>query len=41
MKIPLQNPSPSFEDFENVLRGRKSPEKVYFMELGVDAEPMD
>lgn len=41
MKIPLQNPSPSFEDFENVLSGRKSPEKVYFVELGVDAEVMD
>ncbi|KXA92599.1 hypothetical protein AKJ65_07325 [candidate division MSBL1 archaeon SCGC-AAA259E19] len=41
MKIPLQNPSPSFEDFENVLSGRKSPEKVYFVELGVDAEAMD
>jgi len=37
-KVPLQNPSPDFESLEKVLRGEKEPEKVYFVELGIDME---
>jgi len=37
-KVPLQNPLPDFESLEKVLRGEKEPEKVYFVELGIDGE---
>lgn len=36
LKIPLQKPSPDFENFEKVLKGEKKPEKVYFVE---DVDP--
>lgn len=37
-KVPLQNPSPDFERLEKVLRGEKKPERVYFVELGIDGK---
>jgi len=37
-RVPLQNPSPDFESLEKVLRGKKEPGKVYFVELGIDGE---
>ena len=39
-KFPLKNPSPDFESFRQVLKGEKKPDKVYFVELGVDIEVM-
>ncbi len=38
MKLPLEKPSPDFEELEKVLRGEKKPQKVYFAELSVDEE---
>ena len=38
VEVLLQNPSPDFESLEKVLRGEKEPEKVYFVELGIDEE---
>jgi len=38
MSIPLENPSPDFETFGEVLRGKKAPQQVPFVELGVDGE---
>jgi len=37
-KVPLQNPSSDFESLEKVLRGEEKPQKVYFVELGIDVE---
>ena len=36
----LENPSPDFETFKEVLLGEASPSKVHFVELGVDYEVM-
>lgn len=36
--FPLKKPSPDFEAFEKVLKGEKTPEKVYFVELVIDME---
>ena len=38
--FPLSNPSPDFEMFKEVLLGRRLPEKVHFVELGIDYEVM-
>ena len=38
--FPLSNPSPDFEIFKEVLLGRRLPEKVHFVELGIDYEVM-
>jgi uroporphyrinogen decarboxylase len=38
MRVPMQNPSPDFDELAGVLKGEKKPEKVHFVELGVDAE---
>jgi len=38
--LPLDKPAPDFETFAAVLKGEKEPEKVHFVELGVDAEVM-
>ena len=37
-KILLENPLPDFETLEKVLRGEKGPQRVHFLELGVDQE---
>ena len=33
-----RRPSPNFQELEEVLKGKKEPKKVYFVELGVDQE---
>ncbi|HDM89517.1 MAG TPA: hypothetical protein ENG65_05960, partial [Candidatus Bathyarchaeota archaeon] len=38
--FPLRNPSPSFDAFRDILLGKQMPEKVHFIELGVDYEMM-
>ena len=38
--FPLRNPSPSFSAFRDILLGKQIPEKVHFIELGVDYEMM-
>lgn len=40
MSFPLKNPSPNFELFKKILLGKQLPEKVHFVELGVDYEVM-
>ena len=40
MRFPLKNPSPDFETFTKVLRGKRKPDKVHFVELGIDEEVM-
>jgi len=37
-QIPLENPSPDFKALEEILKGEKEPEKVRFIELGIDSE---
>ena len=37
-QFPLDNPAPDFESFEEVLRGRKEPQRVHLAELFVDWE---
>lgn len=39
--LPLKNFSPDFEAFKEVLMGRGEPDRVHFVELGVDFEMMD
>lgn len=41
MSFPLRNPTPNFDDFERVLKGKKPPEKVHFVELIVDTEVIE
>jgi len=36
----LEKPSPDFKAFEEVLKGEREPDKVYFAELGIDFEVM-
>ncbi len=36
--FPLKKPLPDFKAFEKVLKGEKKPEKVHFVEWGVDLE---
>ena len=36
--IPIQDPAPDFHTFVQVLKGEKRPEKVHFVELGIDGE---
>jgi len=38
--FPLQKPAPDFEELKRVLKGEKKPERVHFVELGVDLEVM-
>ena len=38
--FPFENPSPDFEAFKEVLLGEMEPEKIHFVELGVDCEVM-
>lgn len=38
MKIPLKNPEPDFEKFADVLKGKRKPERVHFVEIGIDQE---
>jgi len=38
--FPLKNPSPDFETFREVLVDRKEPERVHFIEIGIDDEVM-
>jgi len=40
LKFPLEKPTPDFETFEKVLRGKRLPEKVHFVEFWVDEEIM-
>jgi len=41
MRFPLKNPQPNFQEFEKILRGKKKPQKVHFVELNVDREVME
>ncbi len=36
--LPLKNPSPDFEIFSEVLMGKREPDKVHLVELGIDFE---
>jgi len=38
MVFPLKNPEPDFEKFTDVLKGKRKPERVHFVELGIDGE---
>jgi len=38
--FPLKNPSPDFEAFKEVLAGKKEPERVHLIEVGIDREIM-
>jgi len=38
MRIPMERPSPDFEALTKVLKGEMTPERVHFVELGVDHE---
>ncbi|MCL5772001.1 MAG: hypothetical protein M1479_06990 [Actinobacteria bacterium] len=38
LKIPFNNPKPDFENFVNVLNGKKEADKVYVAELQIDEE---
>ncbi len=38
MHFPLKNASPNFEEFEKMLKGEKAPEKVHYIEIGIDRE---
>ncbi len=37
-QFPLQNPSPDFQSLEQVLKGEKEPDKVYFADWALDGE---
>jgi len=37
-RVPLVRPAPDFETLEGILKGEKSPDRVRFVELGIDAE---
>lgn len=39
-RAPLKRPLPDFESLESVLKGEKQPQRVHFVELGVDSEVM-
>ena len=41
MQFPVKQPSPDFQEFEQVLKGQKEPDKVYFAELQMDREVME
>jgi len=36
--FPLKNSLPDFKKFVDVLKGKKRPERVHFVELGIDGE---
>ncbi len=38
MRIPLEKPSPDFDSLTKVLKGEMKPERVHFVELGLDHE---
>ncbi len=40
MKSPFRQPEPDFEGLERILRGQASPERMRFVELGIDPEIM-
>ena len=37
-RVPRSKPSPDFDAFERVLKGEIKPDRVHFVELGIDAE---
>lgn len=39
--FPLKNPLPNFEEFKEILLGKREPEKVHFIEVGIDIEIMN
>ena len=38
MTFPLKNPEPDFEKFTDILKGKRKPERVHFVEIGIDQE---
>lgn len=40
MSFPLKNPKPDFQEFESVIKGKRKPQKVHLVEIGVDKEVM-
>lgn len=41
LKIPLEKPSPDFENLEKILKGEKQPKRVHFVEILINPEIME